>query len=419
MKCPGFRKTKTMRFWAVSLLLFLSSASGCSLKEISEQATLADNFGTIRGRINVVSNQKGPVMVLRFWDQDGIPVLQRSITASANGEYEFPAIPGKHYIAAYIDVNKDGQYQPEEHGNYYGSPSTIEIGDKQIVTVDTLTISGPFPTPAAEIKPVDRSVAAWKNIGRVVTLDDPRFTLDNYTLGLWKPFDFLEQAEGGLFLLHEYQENKVPVLFVHGVSGGPTLWTEVVESLNKEHFQPWFLYYPSGLRLDMISDYLVEAVSRLQDEYKFKKLYVVAHSMGGLVTRSFVKKYLERDPRNAQILRLVMTVNSPMAGMSAAASGVKHSPIVVPSWRDVEPGSEFLQGIHNWQWPGEIPLHIVIAYLDGESGDGVVPLQSQAPPKLQSEATRIYIFNNEHTETLRDKAFHTTLNQILNNRRED
>ncbi len=405
------------RFLKASLLFLLFSAMGCSLPEISKQATLADNFGTLKGKINVTSNQKGPVIVLRFWDENGVPVLHRSITASENGAYEFSAIPGKHYIAAYIDVNKDGQHQPEEHGNYYGAPSTIEVGDGQVVTVDTITISGPFPTPSTEIKPVDRTVAAWKNIGTVVTLDDPRFTLKNYTLGLWKPFDFLEEAEGGLFFLHAYQKNKVPVLFVHGVSGGPTLWTEFVKSLDQEHFQPWFLYYPSGLRLDMISDYLTEAVSRLQDEYQFKELYVVAHSMGGLVARSFVKKYLERDPHNSQILSLVITVNSPMGGISAASAGVKHSPIVVPSWRDVEPGSEFLQGLQSWTWPEEIPWHLVIAYLDGESDDGVVPLQSQAPPKLQSEATRIYIFNQEHTATLADEAFHATLNRILKNGR--
>jgi len=43
-----------------------------------------------------------------------------------------------------------------------------------------------------------------------------------------------------------------------------------------------------------------------------------------------------------------MTINSPMGGMSSASAGVKHSPIVVPSWRDIMPGSDFLKGIHSW-----------------------------------------------------------------------
>ena len=137
--------------------------------------------------------------------------------------------------------------------------------------------------------------------------------------------------------------------------------------------------------------------------------------MGGLVTRSFVKKYVELAPANIDKLRLVMTVNSPMAGIPAAASGVKYSPIVVPSWCDVEPGSQFLQKINAWNWPGEIPYHLVISYVPGESGDGVVPLQSQAQLKLQSEATRVYVFNNEHSGIIKDKAFHGLVNTILSN----
>lgn len=108
-----------------------------------------------------------------------------------------------------------------------------------------------------------------------------------------------------------------------------------------------------------------------------------------------------------------MTINSPMDGMAAAASGVKHSPIVVPSWRDVEPGSEFLNDLHTWNWPKEIPYHLVISYTDGESGDGVVPLQSQSQFKLQSESTRIYLFNNDHVGTLSDKIFLKAFNHIL------
>jgi len=225
----------------------------------------------------------------------------------------------------------------------------------------------------------------------------------------------LDQAEGGLFFLQNYEKDKVPVIFVHGVLGGPADWKQVIGSLDKRFFQPWVLYYPSGMRLDIISDYLVEAVSRLQNKHEFESFYFVAHSMGGLVTRSFVKKYVEYSPDNLKRLRLVMTINSPMNGMSATTSGVKHSPIVVPSWRDVEPGSDFLQNLQAWNWPKDIPYHLVISYTDGESGDGVVPLQSQSQLKLQSESIRMYVFNNDHVGTLNDKDFHALFNKILLN----
>ena len=80
---------------------------------------------------------------------------------------------------------------------------------------------------------------------------------------------------------------------------------------------------------------------------------------------------------------------------------------------DVEPNSEFLKDIHAWDWPKDIPYHLVISYTEGNSSDGVVPLQSQSPMRLQAEATRMYIFNDDHVGILNDNKFIETLNMVL------
>ena len=279
----------------------LFTLSGCSLMEVHKQTQATENVGYIKGNIKVSSDQKGPIMVLRFRDEKGLPlILESERSTSSEGDFLFPVIPGTFFIAAFIDVNKDRVYQSEEHGNYYGIPSKIDVTSKQTVTLDTITISGPVPKLETNIKTIARFSAAWTNIGQVVSLNDPRFNRNNYSMGLWKPLDFLTIAEGGVFFLEEYQKDKVPVLFIHGVLDGPTLWSEVIEILDKQNFQPWVAYYPSGLRLDMVSDYLTEAVSRLQNKHGFKEFIIIAHSMGGLVTRSFVKKYVERAPGNSK-----------------------------------------------------------------------------------------------------------------------
>lgn len=405
----GFKTSMALTLGCFVLFI----VSGCSLNKIHSQTQIVENSGFIKGAITLSSSQKGSVVVLHFHDEQGIPVLKHQIVISKNGTFGFSVLPGKNYIAAFIDVNNDGQYQTEEHGNYYGRPSIIDVASKQTVTLEPITISGPAPEIPAEIKPISKITAIWTNIGEVVKLDDPRFTQENYEMGLWKPFDFLDRAEGGVFFLDEYQTGKVPVLFVHGVMGGPTNFKKMISDIDKRSFQSWVVYYPSGLRLDMISDYVVEAVSRLQNKYDFPEFYVIAHSMGGLVARSFVKKYVHHAPGNLKRLKLVMTVNSPMGGMPSAATGVKYSPIVIPSWRDVEPGSEFLNDLHKWNWPLEIPYHLVVSYTTKDSGDGVVPLQSQVPLKLQAESTRLYIFNNHHAGTLEDNDFLTLFNKIL------
>jgi len=410
-----YSDTSQKRMLPLLMLLcgLLIVMSGCSLKKIYKQTKILENASYIKGNIKVTSDQKGPVIVRRFRDEKDTPVFEVQVTVSRAGDFMFPVFPGTYYIAAFIDVNKDGRYQPGEHGDFYGYPSKIDLAAQQTVTIETITVAGEFPELPLGIKLIDGVRAVWKNIGKVVALDDPRFSPDYYSMGLWRPFDFLDQAEGGLFFFQEYQDGKVPIIFVHGVMGGPTNWKTVIESLDNKHFQPWAIYYPSGLRLDMISGYLVEAVSRLQNKYGFSEYIVIAHSMGGLVTRSFVKKYVEKSPENIKNLRMVMTVNSPMTGMPAAASGVEHSPIVVPSWRDVVPGSDFLRGINDWNWPCEIPYHLVASFVDGKSSDGVAPLASQIPLKLQSESIRMYVFNNEHTGILSDEKFITLLNRLL------
>ncbi len=388
--------------------------------EIHKQTTLVEKVGTIKGRIINQGGQKGPVIVLRFIDQQGVPVLMQSVIANEKGEYELIAAPGRHYIAAFIDANNDRKFQSREHGNFYGNqPSLIQVDAQKVTALEPVVITGCFPKISADFRPIDHMVGMVKNIGKLASLDDPEFTPENYEKGFWKPVDFLKDGDGGVFLLEPYHKEKIPVLLIHGVNNGPTLWKPVVAAMDRQAFQPWVAFYPSGLRLDMISDYLSQAMVILQNKYGFKKFYVVAHSMGGLVARSFIKKYIAQDSNNVNQIGLTITVNSPMAGMASASAGVNHSPIVMPSWRDVAPDSAFLHGIHDWQWPAQVPYHLVISHLESDGSDGVVPLESQARWKLQTEAARIYLFTEEHTHIISNSRFHDLLNHIFERPRAD
>jgi pimeloyl-ACP methyl ester carboxylesterase len=405
-------KTNKMRVGAFVVLTL--AAAGCGLQEIKRQTTAADDIGVIKGKIEVKSDQKGPIIVYGFADSGGILTRKYHLTASDNGNYRFSAEPGMYAVAAFIDVNGDGNFQRGlEHGNFNTDPLTFNLEVDQTVEAKTIVISGDPPLPPAdeEIRIEERKVIT--NIGVVISLDDPVFVRENYNMGMWKPIDFLDHVGGGLFFLQEYDENKIPVLFVHGIAGGPTDLQALIESMDQERFQPWILYYPSGLRLDMISDYMLKAVAGVQDKHGFNQMILVAHSMGGLVTRSFVKKYVDKFPERTDNLRMVMTINSPLGGMHSATGGVNHSPIIVPSWRDVADNSEFLSDLHAWVWPQDIPYYLVFSYKPGKDDDGVVGLNSQLPLKLQSEATRMFGFNNTHVGTVHDEAFIALFNEML------
>jgi pimeloyl-ACP methyl ester carboxylesterase len=401
----------------ITFIACLLLISGCSLGEIRKQIHVTESLGIIKGTVELSDSLEGAIIVRRYSLEEGIYVYESFERPSADGEYSFHVIPGTYYIAAFIDINRDAEYQSSEAGDYHGSesgtPAAIHVESGQTVTVGTITIAERLSAEYANTESrVDLSPVK-ENIGRVVNLDDAMFDRTNYSTGMWKPIQFLTEVGGGLLFLQEYQADKIPILFVHGINGGPTDWEAAIRNLDIRHFQPWVLYYPSGMRLDIISDYLVTAVVELHQTYGFKQLYVASHSMGGLVAKSFVQKYLDRFPEDKELISFMMTVNSPMNGMNSAVSGVNNSPIVIPAWHDVATDSAFLQDLNAWKWPDKVPYHLVFSYKTGGSNDGFVRLQSQIPLELQAEAIRIYGFNNTHVGTLNDAAFLELFNKVL------
>ena len=61
---------------------------------------------------------------------------------------------------------------------------------------------------------------------------------------------------------------------------------------------------------------------------------------------------------------------------------------MVPSWRDMAPGSAFLRGVHATALPDQLPFYLVFAYDNRArvrpvpSGDGTVVLRSQLAPSI-------------------------------------
>ena len=260
---------------------------------------------------------------------------------------------------------------------------------------------------------------------KVVDLADPRFKRENAEKGLWRPFDFVFDVGAGIYFLGEYNEDKIPVLFVHGVGGTPLDFQYLVEHLDQDRFQPWVYYYPSGARLKNIAQHLSQLVVRLRAQHKFDRLFVVAHSMGGLVSRAFILQHY--DDTSKEYIPLFVSISTPWAGHKAAESGVKHAPAVVRSWYDVAPNSAFLKEIfytdaetreHPRPLPEHAAQHLLFGFkrdtmLPGVSGDGVITLASQLRPEAQEDADHIYGFDHTHTGILQSPEVSELLNVIL------
>lgn len=411
-KTPSFfgNKATPSRLAILCLgVLILNLVTSCAVRNVVRQARLAESIGEIGGRVAVGTGMTGDVHVIAF--QPGSTDLDFTIVsdliADRDGSFRIPVEPGGYFIGTFQDVNGDGAHQREaEPAAYFNSdglrPTLFTVPRSGHLKLEPLALTGLF-NGVPVVRTVDGAPAVTKNIGRVVSLDDAMFSAANSTMGLWRPVDFLKQVGGGLFMLQEYRADLTPVIFIHGISGSPTDFAPLIQVLDQTRFQPWVLHYPSGLRLDLVSDYLDRALNMLRTRYGFASICVVAHSMGGLVARSFVMKHEARG--HAEPVVLMMTINSPMLGMKSAAIGVQFAPVVVPAWRDVALNSEFVQGLRAWRWPPQIPYHLVFSYQAGSGSDGVVPLESQIPIGLQDESVRIYGFQATHAGVLKKPTF--------------
>lgn len=251
------------------------------------------------------------------------------------------------------------------------------------------------------------------HLGEVVGLDAERFDAFNGHKGLWDPIQFLSDEGLGVFFLEPYNPDKTPILFIHGAGGYPQEWNYLIDALDKTKYQAWVFQYSSGMRLGWTAKALDAGLKTLRTEYKFEKIFIVAHSMGGLVARKFLDIY------QGGYIKLLVTISTPWGGHNAAEIGVNYASEIVPSWHDMIPGSPFLSSLFEPSGKQQPPYFLFFGYkgkygifIDGNS-DGTVSLESMLNPKAQKEASKVYGFNADHTGILIKPEVADTLNEIM------
>ncbi len=104
----------------------------------------------------------------------------------------------------------------------------------------------------------------------------------------------------GLFMLHPYHPNMIPVVFVHGTASSPARWAEMTNELLGDpaiasRYQLWFFIYNSGnpivLSAMRLRESLINVRKAVDPEGKdpsLNKMVVIGHSQGGLLTKMMV-----------------------------------------------------------------------------------------------------------------------------------
>jgi pimeloyl-ACP methyl ester carboxylesterase len=256
-------------------------------------------------------------------------------------------------------------------------------------------------------------------IGTIAALDDPRFAEEFGSLGMWDPIRFMFEAGGGIYFLEPYDPRRIPILFVHGATGSPANWKYLASQVDRSRFQPWFAYSPAAPHLDRIAAQVVRMLSNLQVKYRFDRLILVAHSMGGLVTRTALNYVIANADTGRHVnVPLFLTISSPWNGHAGAKLGVEYAPVVAPMWEDMEPGSASLRSLPATPLPVETEYALFFGYRSDsgrsvEANDGSITVASELWMPIQRQATHAMGFDETHVSILEAAAVAEQLNAIL------
>jgi len=408
----------------LACLAALVSLAGCSIAELRRE--IFDHIeppAELTGAVTGPEETNRVVVVLVQQHASGRGDVYRCAVLPHPGPYSFLVRSGTYRLFAFADRNGSATLDRDEPAAWHGSLAGVRAYPGAQLDGLDITLQG---NRAKRDKSLDayesvpdelRRCVGREHAGDVAGIRNERFSAATGKRGLWDPVGFEADFGTGVWMLQPYHPDRIPVVFVHGAAGCPQEWSTIVSSLDAARFQPWVFQYASGARLDSVGDRLADAIAELRRRYGFSKLFVVAHSMGGLVSRAALPRIDARC--GAHVVRLFVTISTPWLGHDAAQLGVRHSPFVIPSWKDMSPGSAFLRAVRAKQLSPDVTYYLFFGYRGGETllmhenSDESVTLQSVLDPTAQDEAARIRGFFEDHESILRSKDVIYELNRVM------
>jgi len=392
-------------FSIIMILMILANLGGCALFKLREDVQFSKDSCLLIGEVISASLSRKPIVVVAYNHRDGAVTIGDYAVLSGSGQYEILVQEGNYEIFAFEDKNGDLAYNEQEWAGYYAKPVKTQVGGAVFGLDIILTPSAKKPASSfagmlaafsgGKIKPSTSS-------GTVASLDDPAFSAENGLNGFWAPLEYFKKTGCNIFFLEPYDARKIPILFVHGAAGSPQDWRYFVDHLDRSRYQPWFFYYPSGARLDTTAFLLRTKLYELYRKYHFESLYVVAHSMGGLVSRSAV---IATEDNYHDSIQLFVSISTPWGGEQRAKTGVEKSPAVIPSWKDVDPDSEYIKRVLGTRLDPAIRYYLFFGHKgDGslfrQNNDNTVTLESMLDLRAQADALKVSGLNEDHTSIL-------------------
>ena len=404
----------------VLLLLSSLTLTGCKLVRLKEETKTLGLSTVLVGTVSADRPSPGtPIVVAAYSRRGQTRTIVHHTSLHELGPYELMVPQGRYHVVAFADANCNGVYDEGEAAGQYADDDGITVSAGGVVSQVDIAISS-RPTRAVDL-PMSSAMPAKghdtfhsTSPGVIADLDSVLFSSEYGRKAFWTPLEFFREVGGNVYFLEPYDPNRIPILFVHGAAGSPQDWRPFFEALDREKFQAWFFYYPSGASLNSMSHLLLWKLLNLQGRYRFSELYVAAHSMGGLVVRSLMVNMGEIVPP----VTTFVSISTPWGGEGRAETGVKYSPVVMPVWRDMQPDGPFITSLYDTEMPPTVEHYLLFGHkgspgLLRPNNDKVVTLASQLDARAQREAKMVHGFDEDHVSILSSAPVLSQFNAIV------
>lgn len=410
-------------FLPVFILVFFSA---CGLKDTRtlkyDLKIDAKNKSIIKGKITKSPKSSKDINIVLFKhikgdvsEHSSYRYVDLKVFNESKKEYQFEVTDGLYFIYACqnLEVLREEKYAYEFISDYvYIDSNTTKSMDIELAVDPTKASDDNILVATTKEKELIEEIRKIKT----TTLEDAVFDRSNALKGVWEPYQFYKDVGGGIYFLEEFTPKKKVILFVHGMGGTPTDFQYIIKQLDKTQYIPMVYYYPSGINLNFAADGLVYYFDILKKQYKIDSVVIIAHSVGGLVSRAFLNRY----QGGIEISKFI-SIATPWNGQKFAQLGGDMAGRLVASFGNMVPHSAFLENIQIKELPDDLQHYLFFAYkgknslILENSNDGIISLSSQLYKKAQDRAYSLKGFNENHTSILQSKDVVSSIEDILEN----
>jgi pimeloyl-ACP methyl ester carboxylesterase len=242
------------------------------------------------------------------------------------------------------------------------------------------------------------------------------FATNMVKLGMWEAPFYDETYGSALFWEAPPDSRRIPVVLVHGVNGSPRDFAGMVARFEGTPYQPLYFFYPTGIALKEASKSLARALEDFVKRNGVERFAVVAHSMGGLVTKGVLNQV--DVPKDLPGWKLFVSISTPWTGFEAAEK-IKSLPYHPASLQDMWTKSDFLKKVHSTPIPKELSFYMFFgakggtaSFSDGND-DEIIPLTSVLTSPVTGMALDVFGFYETHVSVVDSDRVFQRLRLIL------